>query len=96
MTNEKLTERKEIRRMKKTIEDMHKFNTEGTYDELEINGTFYSLYFDDNGSFAFGTVSKEKESDHLTYTTFDSVSFLYYLNIGLDDLTAAYLFREVK
>ena len=76
MTNEKLTERQEIRRMKKLIEDMHKFNTKRTYDELEIDGTFYSFHFGDDGSFAFGTVSKEKESDHLTYTTFDSVNFL--------------------
>ena len=96
MTNEKLTERQEIKKMKKLIEDMHKLNTKRTYDELEIDGAFYNFHFCDNGSFAFGTVSKEKESDNLTYTTFDSVNFLYYLNISLDDLTAAYLLREVR
>ena len=93
MTNEKLTEKQEIRRIKKLIEDMHKFNTKKSFDELEINGAFYDFFFCDDGSFAFGTITNE---EGWTYARFDSASFLYNTSIRLEELEAAYLLREIR
>lgn len=91
-----LTKRQEVGMMKKLIERARKENKNNLY--LKINDDSYLFFFDDEGRFAFGSIetSSNNEYGEPDYVHFESMSFLYYRNVRLDDLSCALLAAAVN